>query len=301
MKQFVAAVLICLLTLHMIVVPTQAASSNQCIEPQFSIVLKTNAELKAKASHASTTVKTYPKNKKLSVMKRSGDWYSICYSKKVVYLAIEDAREVFNAKERAVLVQADAKPDVKQVVSAVGPKLQSTKVTIQAFEQRKGEWRRALTEMKGIVGKKGFTTNKKEGDGKSPIGMYSFGTAFGSQAKPSGMKLTYKKTTKYDYWVDDVTSKDYNKWITYKGVPTKKWKSFERMNHSLYKYGVVINYNVNPIVKGKGSAIFLHIWRGENGVTAGCVATSEKNVLRLLNWLNPSKHPHIIMDTIETL
>ena len=57
--------------------------------------------------------------------------------------------------------------------------------------------------MKGIVGKNGLTKNKKEGDGKSPIGMYSFGTAFGSQTKPANLKMTYKKTTKYDYWIDD--------------------------------------------------------------------------------------------------
>ena len=86
----------------------------------------------------------------------------------------------------------------------------------------------------------------------------------------------------------------------YKGKnPYEKWKSFERMNHELYKYGAVINYNRNPIIKGKGSAIFLHIWRGENKPTAGCTATSEKNVLSLLKWMDPEKNPHIIMGTYE--
>ena len=137
-------------------------------------------------------------------------------------------------------------------------------------------------KMKGVAGKNGFAINKKEGDGKSPIGVFSFGTAFGSQVKPAKLKISYKKTTKYDFWIDDVKSTNYNKWITYKGDPNKKWNSFERMNHELYKYGVVINYNTDPIIKGKGSAIFLHKWRNENGKTAGCVATSEKNILTLL-------------------
>ena len=303
MGKIVAAFLLGFFMLHIMLTPAKAASTTKtsCTKPQFSIVVKHASELKAKADQDSKTVQTYAKNKKLSVIKRSGDWYQICYAKKYAYLPIEDAKEVFNAEEKAVLAKAEKKKNVNQVVSAIGKKLTSTKVTIRTFEKRKGEWRRVFGEMQGIVGKKGFAKSKKEGDGKSPIGMYAFGTAFGSQSKPSNVKLPYKKTTKYDYWIDDVKSKDYNKWVTYKWNPIKKWKSFERMNNKLYKYGAVINYNSNPIIKGKGSAIFLHVWRNENGVTAGCVATSEQNVLRLLRWIDPKKNAHIIMGTTDTI
>ena len=85
---------------------------------------------------------------------------------------------------------------MNQVVSAIGKKLSSTKVTIRTYERRKGEWRRVFGEMKGIVGKNGFTKNKKEGDGKSPIGMYAFGTAFGSQSKPSNAKIAIQENNK---------------------------------------------------------------------------------------------------------
>ena len=47
------------------------------------------------------------------------------------------------------------------------------------------------------------------------------------------------------------TSKDYNNWKTYKGNPQINGSHFERMNHELYKYGAVINYNTNPIHKRK--------------------------------------------------
>ena len=303
MRKIVVAVLLCVLTLHMMIIPAQAASTTKssCEPSQFSIIVKTTTESKIKADQNSKTVKTYAKNKKLSVSKRTGNWYQICDAKKQAYLPIEDAREVFTTEEQAVLSQADKKENVNQVISAVGKNLNSTQVTIRTFEKRKGEWRRAYAAMKGIVGKNGLSKNKREGDGKSPIGMYSFGTAFGSQSKPANLKLPYKKSTKYDYWIDDVKSKDYNKWVTYKGNPQKKWKSFERMNNELYKYGVVINYNTNPILKGKGSAIFLHIWRNEKGVTAGCVATSEKNLLTILKWIDPKKNTHMIIGTKDTM
>jgi len=62
----------------------------------------------------------------------------------------------------------------------------------------------------------------------------------------------------------------------------------------------VIEYNMHPIVKGKGSAIFLHVWK-QRGATAGCVAMSEEMVLRILGWLDPAKKPLIIMGTESEL
>ena len=83
-RKIVVAVLLGFLTLHIMMIPAKAASTtnSSCDDTQFSVVVKTATELKAKADQNSQTVKTYAKNKKLSVMKRSGDWYQICYGKK---------------------------------------------------------------------------------------------------------------------------------------------------------------------------------------------------------------------------
>ena len=107
--------------------------------------------------------------------------------------------------------------------------------------------------------------------------------------------MAYRQITEDDFWVNDASSEDYNRWI--KGRP--KSTSAERMKREddLYKYGVVIDYNVNPIIKGRGSAIFLHIWGGQGRPTLGCVAMPEEEVLRLLGWLDPAKKPLIIMGT----
>jgi L,D-peptidoglycan transpeptidase YkuD (ErfK/YbiS/YcfS/YnhG family) len=170
-----------------------------------------------------------------------------------------------------------------------------TKATLSTYENINGNWRKALPNMEAVVGYNGIATKSKEGDGKTPIGIYTLGTAFGWGGKPSGLKMPYRATTENDYWVDDASSADYNKWITYSGNPSSRWNSFERLKQPLYKYAVAINYNVNPIIKGKGSAIFLHVWRNSSSPTAGCVALSEQNLLKVLNWLNPSKKPIIVM------
>ncbi|PLT34092.1 hypothetical protein CUU64_10325 [Bacillus sp. V5-8f] len=150
--------------------------------------------------------------------------------------------------------------------------------------------------MAGVIGKKGFAVSKAEGDGKSPMGIYSFGTAFGTASKPAGMSWPYRKSTKNDYWIDAPSSKYYNKWFTSTSKPSV---SHEIMYQPLYKYAAVINYNTSPIVKGKGSAIFLHIWRSSSSPTAGCVATQEKNVVSILKWLNQKSNPQIVMGTTD--
>jgi L,D-peptidoglycan transpeptidase YkuD (ErfK/YbiS/YcfS/YnhG family) len=69
----------------------------------------------------------------------------------------------------------------------------------------------------------------------------------------------------------------------------------------LYRHGIVIEYNMHPIVRGKGSAIFLHQWQGKGKSTRGCVAMPEHHILRLLSWLDPAQNPLIIMGTESAL
>ncbi|ULO10430.1 L,D-transpeptidase family protein [Paenibacillus sp. 19GGS1-52] len=133
----------------------------------------------------------------------------------------------------------------------------------------------------------------KEGDGRTPSGVFPLGQAFGTAVKPQGLRLPYIRTTKTDYWVDDRTSVQYNQWVSYSGNPDQRWDSYERLLQPLYKYAIVLRYNDNPIVPGKGSAIFLHVWRAANKPTAGCIAMSESNLLKLMKLLDPASSPAI--------
>jgi L,D-peptidoglycan transpeptidase YkuD (ErfK/YbiS/YcfS/YnhG family) len=282
---------------------TAAAETKQssCTKTSFQIQLKAGADLKEKPDAKAKTVKRLSNNQKLGALERKGGWYKVCHAGKPAYLAASHAKELYGSQESMVLAKFKKRTSVKQILAVTGNKAKDTKVMIKGYEYIYGEWRRALTPMPGVIGYNGFAESKREGDGKSPMGIYSFGTAFGTAAKPSGMNWPYKRATKYDYWIDDPASKDYNKWITYTGNPSKRWKSYERMTHKLYKYGAVINYNTNPIVKGKGSAVFLHVWRGPDSKTAGCAATDEKHVIAILKWLNPKSNPNILISTNDYL
>ncbi|NOU94007.1 L,D-transpeptidase family protein [Paenibacillus sp. LMG 31456] len=144
-----------------------------------------------------------------------------------------------------------------------------------------------------VIGRNGITDDKTEGDGKSPKGIHKLGESFGIKQAPAGISIPYHQVSKQDYWIDDPDSDDYNQWMHYEGNPSDHWKSFERLNHHLYTHAIIIKYNMAPVIKGKGSAIFIHQWDSENSPTSGCVAMSYDNLVRLMIAIDPRKNPII--------
>jgi L,D-peptidoglycan transpeptidase YkuD (ErfK/YbiS/YcfS/YnhG family) len=81
-------------------------------------------------------------------------------------------------------------------------------------------------------------------------------------------------------WCDDVNSKFYNKQIE-----INKKISYEKLyrKDNVYDIIVVLNYNINPIIKGKGSAIFLHVAKKNYKKTQGCIALKKNELLNLIS------------------
>ncbi|GEN56081.1 hypothetical protein GCM10012290_07650 [Halolactibacillus alkaliphilus] len=178
-----------------------------------------------------------------------------------------------------------------QVILVTTPSASSQKATIETFERDANGHFISILKTSGFVGKNGITTSKKEGDGKTPAGKYSIGTAFGIPSNP-GTALNYRKISDDDVWVDDSESALYNTWQS-RQATQDQWSSAENMKIPQYRYGFVINYNTNR-TPYKGSAIFFHV---ANNYTLGCVGTSESHVKQILTWLNPSQSPVIIQTT----
>ena len=187
----------------------------------------------------------------------------------------------------------------EQLIFAINTDSSSFRVTIHTLEKKSGAWQLVFPAFAGSIGEKGFAAigEKREGDGKTPSGIFPLGIAFGYDPSVA-TKMPYRQATEDDFWVDDVNSEDYNKWV--KGQPSAaSWEKMKREDDQ-YKYGVVIEYNTRPVVKGKGSAIFLHVWKpGES--TSGCVSTSEEMVLKILGWLDPGRKPLVVMGTESEL
>jgi L,D-peptidoglycan transpeptidase YkuD (ErfK/YbiS/YcfS/YnhG family) len=111
---------------------------------------------------------------------------------------------------------------------------------------------------------------------------------------PSGADYTFHQVTASDAWVDDMTSPDYNRFVSIENpAHPPPWFEKQKMRHNdfAYRWLVEIRHNSDPAVPGEGSAIFFHIRRGVTRPTAGCTTMAEENLVRLIKWLRVARHP----------
>ena len=140
-------------------------------------------------------------------------------------------------------------------------------------------------KIKCTIGKRGITTKKIEGDKKTPKGIFTFKSIFYRKDRISKLKTQLKKyiIKKNMGWCDDTSSNNYNKMIKF---PFRKSAEKLWLKNTIYDVIIIINYNHKPIVKNKGSAIFLHIARKNYKPTNGCIAVTKKNIKILASIIN---------------
>ena len=134
------------------------------------------------------------------------------------------------------------------------------------------------------VGKKGISSNKREGDFQTPRGLFKLDTVYYRDdiIKNIQTNLNLKKIKRNMGWCNEPKSGKYNSLISIK----EKIKH-ERLYRKDNKYDIliVIDYNLKKPKPFKGSAIFVHLTKNFNG-TAGCVALLKKDLLILLKLIN---------------
>ena len=138
---------------------------------------------------------------------------------------------------------------------------------------------------KCAIGKRGIGYKRKEGDFITPIGEYKIKFILYRRDRVKKIHSKIKKVIikKNMGWCNDPRSKDYNKIIK---LPSKY--SFEKLykKENVYDIILVLNYNMNPIIKNKGSAIFIHVAKKNYGKTEGCIALKKTFILKIIKELS---------------
>jgi len=183
--------------------------------------------------------------------------------------------------------------DAQQVITVTASSWGTTRAVVQAWNRNGSGWAQTGPSVSAWIGGAGMSTNAREGFDGTPVGSFPVTQAFGNYANP-GTSVPYFQAGPNDWWDGDSQSKTYN---THQRCSSCPFRTSESENlHDIgwvYGYAVVINYNMNPVVAGKGSAFFLHITNNEP--TGGCVAIPQADLARIMQWLNPAKHPRIII------
>ena len=141
--------------------------------------------------------------------------------------------------------------------------------------------------VKCALGKRGINKKKREGDLVTPKGLFKMKYVLFRKDRVKKLKTKLKKIAiqKDMGWCNDSRSTKYNKLIK---------KPFNYTFEKLYKKNntydiiIVLNYNSNPVVKNKGSAIFIHVAKKNYKKTEGCIALKKKDLLKLLTEIKTS-------------
>ncbi len=211
------------------------------------------------------------------------------------------------------LARADGVPaDARQLVLVVTPDWDANQGLMRTFERDAGDWRPRGSQVDVSIGRAGSAwgiglhvpqqgVQKKEGDGRSPAGVFSIGLAFG-YAPRERAGIPYKGMNAFDYCIDVDGSPDYNRIVDARVVGRETIeKSTEPMRRDFhvngdqrYKLGFVIDHNPDNVI-AQGSCIFAHLWGAPGQTTAGCTAMSEPVMRNLLAWLDVGKQPVFVL------
>ena len=141
-------------------------------------------------------------------------------------------------------------------------------------------------KVKCAIGKKGIGNKRKEGDLITPKGQFKIKYVLYRKDRVKIVTKLKKKVIKKNMgWCDDPKSSHYNKLVK---LPFDYKHEKLYKNENIYDIILVLNYNMNPIKKNKGSAIFIHVAKNNFKKTEGCVAIKKTNLIKLIKEINPN-------------
>jgi L,D-peptidoglycan transpeptidase YkuD (ErfK/YbiS/YcfS/YnhG family) len=189
-------------------------------------------------------------------------------------------------------------PAGSQLITVEAATARTSHATVRTWRRAGGCWRPVAAPYAARVGWNGLRWNRREGDGTTPIGTFRIGRVmYGNEPNP-GVRFRYVRLRCGDWWVEDPASPAYN---TFQRVGCGRRPPFRvgtpdmSKDRRAYPYLAVVEFNMHPVVPGRGSGIFLHAQTGR--ATNGCVSLRRVHLRRVVRWLSPAATPRIVIGT----
>ncbi len=185
----------------------------------------------------------------------------------------------------------------RQLILVYNDRPERVSCVFRRYEKTAGRWVEAVPPVRANVGRNGIAPyrEKREGDGRTPSGAYPMGFAFG-YVHDIVTAWPFVTVTKNHFWISDPEDADYNRMTTER--PATDDFEYLRRDDDAYKYAAVVEYNMRPVEKYRGSAIFFHIESGFDRGSAGCITVTEPETVEVLRWLAPGKAPYMLIGTL---
>ncbi len=203
--------------------------------------------------------------------------------------------------------------DCRQFILVVAPDGNLPKAQLQRYEKKGDQWRLVGSSIPGVLGRTGLawglgdvpapadSLQKKEGDNRSPAGIYQITQLWLRKgiAAPAAGGFPVHRIQADTIGVDDPNSRYYNRILRSSQVRDQDWESWEKMDISDYDRVLVVSHNLENPIPGRGSCIFIHRWDGADKPTSGCTAMAEKDLITIVQWLRPSAKPRLVQLTMK--
>lgn len=190
----------------------------------------------------------------------------------------------------------------QQLITVQAETTRSTYATARTWTRVDGCWTSVGGPYTARVGRNGVRANKREGDGSTPAGTFPIGDRMYGNSPSPGASYPYVRLRCGDWWVEDSKSPAYN---TFQRVGCGRRPPFKVTTPDMstspraYAHLAVIEYNMHPVVPGRGSGIFLHVQIGK--ATSGCISLRRPALVHVLRWLDPHALPQIAIGTTDSL
>lgn len=187
-----------------------------------------------------------------------------------------------------------APADARQLITVEAARLKTTAASLRLWRRAGRCWEPVAGPWTARVGWNGLSGNRREGDGTTPTGTYAIGRVMYGNASNPGVRYRYRRLVCGDWWNEDPRTATYN---TFQHVRCGTRPPFRTTTPGLwqetraYAHFAVIEFNMRPVVPGRGSGIFLHAQASNS--TNGCISLPLPALVKALRWLDPAKNPRI--------
>jgi L,D-peptidoglycan transpeptidase YkuD (ErfK/YbiS/YcfS/YnhG family) len=193
----------------------------------------------------------------------------------------------------------------RQLIVIVAPTWDANHGKLGLLERADGgAWQRRSGDVPVMLGRNGLAwgvglhpqaATKREGDGRSPAGVFELEQIHGRDARAPSSRFPYRQLRAGMEGIDDPQSRYYNRLVDPAQVRVRDWAHSEKVRPSnpMFRWCVEVAHNwaQRP---GLGSCIYLHIWKAPGVPTSGCTAMSEADMARLVRWLDARKRPLLV-------
>ena len=186
----------------------------------------------------------------------------------------------------------------RQLITVEARVARTTYAELRTWRRPGRCWLPAAGPIPARVGRNGVSADRREGDGTTPAGTFPIGATMYGNAPDPGVRFRYRRLRCGDWWNEDPRSPTYN---SFQHVTCGTKPPFVVTTPGMweqpraYPHLAIVEYNMHPVVPGRGSGIFLHAQTGR--ATNGCVSLRRGDLVQVLRWLRPTDDPVIAIGT----